>query len=94
MLLPLCLHLTSMGSGFHSPFSIHVEDLGPMRISLSLEQVKETVVPSTADQFDDTELLYPWDVTSDNKGSISAVNCGNGCLHSLTAVSIIMFIIM
>ena len=83
-----------MGSGFHSPFSIHIEDLGPMRISLSLEQVKETVVPSTTDQFEDTELMYPWDVTSDNKGSISSVRCSNGCLHSLTAVSIIMFIIM
>ena len=81
-----------MGSGFHSPFSIHVEDLGPMRISTSLEQVKETVVPSTADQLDDTELLYPWGVTSDNKGSISAVKCGSGCLHSLAAVSIIILL--
>ena len=92
LLLPLCLHLISLGSGFHSPVSIHVEDLGPIRISTSLEKVKETVVPSTADQFDDTELLCPWDVTSNNNGSISAVKCGSGCLHSLTAVSIIILL--
>jgi hypothetical protein len=56
-----------MGSGFHSPFSVHVEDLGPMSLSiLSLEQVKKSVVPSTADQFDD-KLLYPWDVTISNE---------------------------
>ena len=41
------LHSTSLGSGSHSPFLLHVDVLGP-RSTCSGGQLKETVVPSSA----------------------------------------------
>ena len=50
------LHITSLGSGSHSPFLIHVAVLGPVSISPE-GQVKVTVVFSIAGS------LYPATVT-------------------------------
>ena len=45
VLINLLLHSTSLGSGSHSPFPMHVEVLGPERISPG-EQANVTLVPS------------------------------------------------
>ena len=41
------LHATSLGSGSHFPFSIHVDELGPVSTS-SEEQLKVTLSPLSA----------------------------------------------
>ena len=42
---PFFLHSTSLGSGSHSPFLIHVEELGPLSMN-SEWQLKLTLDPS------------------------------------------------
>ena len=41
----LWVHLTSLGSGSHSPFHIQIDELGPMNTH-PRGQTKSTVVPS------------------------------------------------
>ena len=41
------LHTTSLGSGSHSPFSIHIDVLGPVSTSPE-EQLKMMLSPSSA----------------------------------------------
>ena len=43
----LPLHATSLGSGSHSPFSIHVVELGPLS-TIPGRQENETLFPSTS----------------------------------------------
>ena len=45
--LVLPLHTTSLGSGSHSPFSIHVVELGPLS-TIPGRQENETLFPSTS----------------------------------------------
>ena len=47
VLINLRLHSTSLGSGSHSPFLMHVEALGPENISPG-EQANVTLAPSTS----------------------------------------------
>ena len=47
VLINLLLHSTSLGSGSHSPFPIHVDEFDPERIS-PREQANVTLTPSTS----------------------------------------------
>ena len=47
MLINLLLHSTSLGSGSHSPFPMHVDEFGPESISPG-EQANVTLAPSTS----------------------------------------------
>ena len=47
VLINLLLHSTSLGSGSHSPFPMHVDVFGPERISPG-EQANVTLTPSTS----------------------------------------------